>query len=456
LSRILGHLRVYRTYATGAADSADPGEHFAQAVEVAKRGCPPLDAAAIDFIARTMQANDGDGATVEGVRRFNQLAAPVAAKAVEDTAFYRYGRLLSRNDVGFQPADFSIGSAEFHRRTAARAASFPHALLSTATHDHKRGEDARARLAVLSEMPRAWEEAVQRWLQMNAAHRTSRLTLGDEYQLYQAMAGAWPLDFDWRDVVQLGDFRDRILAWRLKSLREQKLTTSWLDPDAGFEGANTNFVSAILDRANSAEFLSSFADFVGRIAPAGALNGLAQATLRCTLPGVPDCYQGTEFWDFSLVDPDNRRPVDYTARASALKKDGGAEALLSHWQDGQVKQHVIATLLRLRTQKPALFAHGTYIPLQAAGERSKHVVSFARVLEQESLCIAVPLHCAGACQAQPLPAPDFWHDTSLVLPDELARRAWSHRLDEKFSAGGSAIPCADLFAHFPVAILASA
>lgn len=455
LSRILTHLRIYRTYATGTDDSAQPGRHFDGAVEAARRDCMPLDSMAIGFIANIICNNGGEAGIMEAVRRFNQLAAPVAAKAVEDTAFYRYGRLLSRNDVGFQPGVLSIDRAEFHRRASERGASFPRALLATATHDHKRGEDARARLAVLSEIPQAWEAAVQRWLHMNAAHRTASLTLGDEYQLYQTMAGAWPLDFDWRDETQLGTFRDRILAWRLKSLREQKLTTSWLDPNPEFEKANADFVRAILDRATSTQFLSSFADFVARIAPAGALNGLVQATLRCTLPGIPDCYRGTEFWDFSLVDPDNRRPVDYTARAAALAEVGTAEFLLARWKDGCVKQHVIATLLRLRSLKPALFARGHYIPLEVTGERRGHVLAFARALEQETLCVAVPLHCARACEAHPLPRRDFWEDNAVWMPGQRAGHPWKHSFDGRFSAGGTNIRCADLFARFPVAVLTS-
>ncbi|HEY4114878.1 MAG TPA: malto-oligosyltrehalose synthase [Rhizomicrobium sp.] len=452
LTGILIHLRVYRTYATGAAVSPEPGSHFEQAAQAAKRDSTPLDAAAIDFIAGVLHT-PGTDAAIGAVRRFNQLAAPVAAKAVEDTAFYRYGRLLSRNDVGFQPGDLAIDADEFHHRSVTHASSFPHALLATATHDHKRGEDARARLAVLSEIPHAWEEAVQTWLRMNASRRTPQLALGDEYQLYQTLLGAWPLDLDWRDAAQLAAFRERILAWREKSLREQKLTTSWLNPDAEFEQANADFVRAVLDGSKSSEFLSSFAEFVERIAPAGALNGLMQVTLRCTVSGVPDCYQGTEFWDFSLVDPDNRRPVNYRARAEALSADATLEDLLACWQDGRVKQHVITELLRLRARKPQLFAAGQYIPLAVEGERSEHVLGFARVWEKDALCIAVPLHCAEACHSAPLPPPEFWGDTEVFLPAELASLSGSHLFDANFRAMSHRLGCADLFARFPVAVL---
>jgi (1->4)-alpha-D-glucan 1-alpha-D-glucosylmutase len=457
LSRIFEHLRVYRTYATGADDSADPGEFFSHALAAAKRNCTPLDAAAIDFIARVMHGKDGNRSTIEAVRRFNQLAAPVAAKAVEDTAFYRYGRLLSRNDVGFHPGNLAIDSADFHRRMSARVTSFPHALLATATHDHKRGEDARARLAVLSEIPRAWEEAVQSWLPMNATHRTQRLTLGDEYQLYQTLIGAWPLDLDVQDAALLDDFGDRILAWRLKSLREQKLSTSWLDPDSEFEEANSAFVHAILDSKGSSEFLNSLQDFVNEIAPAGALNGLVQTALRCTVPGVPDCYQGAEFWDFSLVDPDNRRAVDYAARNRTLDPGRTPQELLGTWRDGRVKQYVIAKLLHLREQEPRLFKSGTYTPLHLEGERDKRVLAFVREFENEILCVAVPLHCAEACDARPVPNSEFWQDTTLTLPARLAGQAWSHLFDDKFACRGiAAVSCADLFAKFPIAVLTPA
>jgi (1->4)-alpha-D-glucan 1-alpha-D-glucosylmutase len=455
LVRLLQHLRVYRTYATGADASPAPGPEFDAAVNAAKAKANGTDRAAIAFIADVMR---GGGAVPENrrdaVRRFNHLSAPVAAKAVEDTAFYRYGRLLSRNDVGFNPGAFASPVAEFHRAMIGRAQSFPHAMLATATHDHKRGEDVRARLAVLSEMPEAWAQAVRSWMQMNAQHRPRELDRGDEYQLYQILVGAWPLDLEVGDREGLSAFCGRVWGWRQKSLREAKLHTSWLDPDEAYEKANENFLRAILDSGDGAAFLESIASFVTRIAPAGALNGLVQAALRCTAPGVPDCYQGTEYWDLSLVDPDNRRPVDYAARRESLQHDTSPLELLAHWRDGTVKQAVIASLLNLRIRKPLLFAAGDYQPLEVRGARADKVAAFLRPAGGDALLVAVPLHCAAACADRPLTDARFWGDTEIVLPEGSDAARLRPLFGDGATEGGTTLPCRTLFAQFPVAVFA--
>ena len=380
------------------------------------------------------------------MRLFNQLTAPVAAKAVEDTAFYRYGRLLSRNDVGFDAEEFAIASAEFHARMTALAKSTPQALLATATHDHKRGEDARARLAVLSEMPEDWALTVAAWYRLNAPLRDRLLDAGDEYQLYQALVGAWPLSLQADDRDGLAAFAERICGWREKSLREAKLRTSWADPDAAFEAANRDFVRVLLAPERSAAFLRSLSAFVSRIAPAGALNGLVQTVLRCTAPGIPDLYQGAEGWDFSLVDPDNRRPVDYARLQTMLAADGHPPATLATWQDGSVKQAVIARLLALRAQMPDLFARGDYTPLEVRGAEAGRVLAFTRQAGARKLLVAVPLHCGAACIAAgaPLPTAKFWGDTEIV-----ADGAWYNAL----TGEPGTLRCAELFAEFPAAVL---
>ncbi len=453
LAHIVEHLHVYRTYATGMLQSGPPGAQFEQAVGTAKHSVSTLDAAAIDFVAEVVRgALDGVPDGTDAIRRFNQLSAPVAAKAVEDTAFYRYGRLLSRNDVGFNPGTFSIAQAEFHARTARRATAFPRALLATATHDHKRGEDVRARLAVLSDIPEEWADVIQAWFAQNSSHRTSGLDKGEEYQLYQTLVGAWPLGMP-IEAEALSAFCKRILGWRLKSLHEAKLRTSWTDPDEAYEKANEAFVRAVLDPAAAREFLNSLSDFVARIAPAGALNGLVQTTLRCTLPGVPDCYQGSEFWDLSLVDPDNRRAVDYTARAAALEDNSSPPELLASWRDGRVKQASIAALLNLRKAKRQLFSEGEYVPLEVRGLRANRVMAFLRLANSEAVLVAVPLHCSRACSTVPRPEPAFWGNTEVMLPAQMGRRRWTHLFDNRSRGSGTGLSAGALFARFPIAVL---
>jgi (1->4)-alpha-D-glucan 1-alpha-D-glucosylmutase len=411
LIHIIRHLRVYRTYATGTEGSPPPGPFFGEAVATALEEAPTEDWS-IRFIADTMAS----GSARDAVKRFNQLTAPVAAKAVEDTAFYRYGRLLSRNDVGFQPAEFTTSVADFHAAMVRRAETCPHAMLTTATHDHKRGEDARARLAVISELDGEWQAAVETWRETNAPLRPETVTPDDEYQLLQTLVGAWPLDLAVGNAGALNDLRERVAGWRIKALREAKLRSSWAAPDETYESANLAFLEAILDPAQSQRFIDLLRGFVERIAPAAAMNGLVQLVLRCTAPGVPDLYQGTEFWDLSLVDPDNRRPVDYPARIAALQGEPDWPDLARNWRDGRIKQQLAAHLLGLRAADPGLFAQGGYRPLPVEGARKDNVLAFARRHGTRSAVIAVPIRCAGAIAGSGaiLPPSAWWGDTVIV------------------------------------------
>jgi (1->4)-alpha-D-glucan 1-alpha-D-glucosylmutase len=411
LVHIIRHMRVYRTYATGMAGSPAPGPYFDHAVAAALEEAP-TESWPIQFIAQTLAS---DAARV-AVKLFNQLTAPVAAKAVEDTAFYRYARLLSRNDVGFQPGLFASGIADFHDAMQRRAADYPHAMLATATHDHKRGEDSRARLAVISELPEEWSGAVAAWREMNKALLPENLAPDDEHQLYQALVGAWPLDLAPGDADGLDAFRERVAGWRIKALREAKLRSSWAAPDEAYEAANLGFLEAILDPARSAGFIGQLRAFVDRISPAAAMNGLAQLVLRYTVPGMPDLYQGSEFWDFSMVDPDNRRPVDYSARIVALDAETDWSELGEGWRDGRIKQRLAAHLLALRIANPALLAEGDYLPLRVTGARREHVVAFARRHGGTAMIVVVPVRCAAAlCSGSILPPPDWWADTAVSI-----------------------------------------
>ena len=448
LDLIIQHFRAYRTYATGREDGLAPGALFESALAEARSRL--LDSDALDLIAAAMRNGMAEFGkwSREAVRRLNQLTAPLAAKAVEDTAFYRYGRLLSRNDVGFDPGCFGLKPARFHDRVRRRAAGFPHAMLTTATHDHKRGEDVRARLAVLSEMPQAWREEVGAWMRLNEPHLRLPMNRSDAYQLYQMIAGAWPADLAPDDVRGLAQFAERLLGWREKSLREAKLATSWTEPNPEFETANTDFLRAILDPSRARTFLMRMSAFVERIAPAGAMNGLVQTLLRCTAPGVPDLYQGTEFWDLSFVDPDNRRPVDYAARMDSLRQSAASPPSVVQWQSGELKQWLIARLLALREAETGCFDHGEYVPVSARGPRAANVIAFLRRHSGRTVLVAAPRLCASACRKRPVPDRDFWGETILDSP----ANTWRDWLMPE-STHPNPQSCAELFANLPVAVL---
>ncbi len=427
LLALLMHFPVYRTYDAGTARSPGDQAAFAHALEAAKADAPISLHPVLDWIDRWLGGENPEkpGAALRqtATRRFQQLSAPLAAKAVEDTAFYRYGRLLSRNDVGFDAARLGAEPAEFHAANAARGEKFPDALLATATHDHKRGEDLRARLAVLTEIPDAWRTAVQRWMQANAAYRRPAApSPGDEAQLYQMIVGAWPITLSADDGAGCKAFAERLAGWQHKAIREAKLQGDWTGPDEAYEAAARDFLFSLL--APGSAFASEAAQFVRRIAPAGAVNGLAQTLLKLTVPGVPDFFQGTEFWDFSLVDPDNRRPVDFAARIDALRADASPAALATAWRDGRVKQAVIARTLALRRAAPELFARGDYVPLEATGPLAGHVLAFMRVRGDAASLTVVPRlpHILLADRDAIAIPPDAWRDTALHCPTELVGR----------------------------------
>ena len=411
LTALCNHIRVYRTYWTGReAAAADP--HFTAAVESALAE-PGSDGSAIAFVVDTLSGVGPEYARI--VKLFNHLTAPLAAKAVEDTGFYRYLRLISRNDVGFDADRLGIGPAEFHALMQARVRDMPRSMLTTATHDHKRGEDARARLAVLSEIPDRWEAAVVEWFDANAGIHPDGLHPADEYFFYQTLVGAWPLAPRIIDDETCSDLATRIKEWSVKALREGKLRSAWATPHEDYETRFGDFIDAALDRERSAAFLADFARFVQTIAAAGAANGLVQTVLRCLAPGIPDTYRGCEYWDFSLVDPDNRRPVDFAARASALEDQGTVAAAVATWRDGHVKQRVLRDMLGLRHAHPAVFA-GDYVPLKIKGSRAENALAFLRVSGREKLLVVVARCCADGLLDDDRLVPDaaWWGDTQIA------------------------------------------
>ncbi|MEJ0019845.1 MAG: malto-oligosyltrehalose synthase [Acetobacteraceae bacterium] len=447
LGALLAHFPVYRSYGSGHRS-----EVLTRSAAAAAQHCRPADRPVLGLLERWL----GQEATPQAAIRFQQLSAPLAAKAVEDTAFYRYGVLLSRNEVGADIHRFAATPAEFHAACLARLAHFPDAMLATATHDHKRGEDVRARLAVLSEIPSEWQAAMERWFALNAPHRRfgdAAMAAGDEAMLYQMIVGAWPGAGE-----ALDDFTERLAEWQLKALREAKLATDWEAPDLDYEEAARSFLYTIM---NDRAFVTEAETFVRRIEAAGVVNGLAQTLLKLTVPGVPDFYQGTEFWDRSLVDPDNRRPVDFARRIAAAEANEAPPALAPAWRDGRVKQAVIRRALALRTECPDLFARGSYRPLAVAGAQSERVVAFARA----DGCVVVVPRLVASLLADArnvegrsiLIPPGAWGDTVLHLPDDLAGRPMRDRLSGAVHAPlGPQAPVAALLGRFPLALLVPA
>ena len=441
LLTLLSHFPVYRTYDAGSKRSPSDQTAFAKALTAAKSATPASAHTVLDQLDRWLGGEPGDPIANT---RFQQLSAPVAAKAVEDTAFYRYGRLLSRNDVGFDPARLGSSIADFHRACADRQAAFPNAMLATATHDHKRGEDLRARLAVISEIPDDWAAFLAQCHEV----ATNPPDPADEIMLYQMIVGAWPLDLDTSDSEGCHAFAERLAAWQQKALREAKLRTDWTAPNETYETAARDFLFSLF-RSDST-FLPLARSLIGRIAPAGAVNGLAQTVLKLTVPGMPDFFQGTEFWDFSLVDPDNRRPVDYPARRSALAAYIEPVELRSHWRDGRIKQAVIRRLLNLRRRIPDLFASGDYSPLPVNGPLQNHIVAFSRSLGGSTVVVIVPRLPHGLLRSRDsiVLAADHLQNSTLDLPEHLDGVAFRSLLSPAH-AGPPLLSLADV----PVAVL---
>ncbi|HEF4759997.1 TPA: malto-oligosyltrehalose synthase [Pseudomonas putida] len=428
LQELIVHFPVYRTYISPLGRSAQDEVFFQQAMEGARQTLGEADWPVLDHLARWLGGEPWRNRPAGRMRkrlkhacvRFQQLTSPAAAKAVEDTAFYRSAVLLSRNDVGFSTEQFSAPVVEFHAACAQRLAEFPDNLLATATHDHKRGEDTRARLAVLSERGQWYAEQIGLWRALARALRNDDQTpsAGDELILFQALLGSWPLDLRSDDQPALQAYAERVCQWQRKALREAKLQSSWSAPNEAYEQAGEAFVQGLLLKPEGELLRSALGKAAQVISVPGALNGLAQTLLRMTVPGVPDLYQGNDYWDFTLVDPDNRRPVDYASRQQSLQQPVDLPDLLANWRDGRIKQRLIARTLNLRAEYPALFRQGMYHPLDVVGSQAHRVLGFVREHEGKRAVVIVPLRCALLLEnsAVPLVGAPQWGDTRIRLP----------------------------------------
>ncbi|MBV8763901.1 MAG: malto-oligosyltrehalose synthase [Hyphomicrobiales bacterium] len=465
LREIIARFPVYRSYIGEETLSREDRSLIESTIASAQRHSALPDRSVHEFIASALlerwEAQSPGSPDVELVqrfrRRFQQLTGPVMAKGLEDTLFYRYVPLLSRNEVGGDPGQFGVKPAEFHAANAKRSREWPYSMIASATHDTKRGEDARARISALCQLPDEWAEALRLWRKIAAPHLVSiegseAPDANDQMLILQSLLGAWPLELlnGTRDGRALASFASRMEAYLLKALREAKSKSSWVNPDEAYEAAATRLLQKLLEPRG--RFLQEFAPFARRIATLGMLTGLSRTVLKCTLPGVPDVYQGTEFWDYSLVDPDNRRPVDYKARERALQRREPAARLFENWSDGRIKQHVLASILRDRAGAAALYAEGDYRPIEAAGRKKRHVLAFQRSLGKDALVVIVSRLLGELLGANELPSSRIFADLSLRLPEGRWRNVLT---GEELRAEGDEYPVGELFATLPVAVLRS-
>jgi (1->4)-alpha-D-glucan 1-alpha-D-glucosylmutase len=435
LIEIICAFTVYRTYVSNENCRDDDRDYIKKAIDVAKSKNPALTDA-IDQVGRVLLPDSSEAEnpsagnkSLDWIMKFQQLTGPVMAKGFEDTLLYNYNRLVGLNEVGSRPDRFGVSLDEFHKFNAAKAARWPHGLNATSTHDIKRGEDVRARIAVLSEMPELWSEKVRLWRQTNLRFKSDCHGLqapddNDEYLLYQTLIGALPFDPD-----PIGGFKQRIKQYMTKAVREAKEHSSWIEPHEQYEQACGNFIDCILDPTGSNEFWSDFLPFQKRIAAYGIFNSLSQTLLKMTSPGVPDFYQGSELWDLNLVDPDNRRPVDFEKRRKFLDEmrsrgqNSAAELideLLQRRRDGRIKLFLVFKVLNARRKNAELFAKGDYQPLKARGKYGGSAIVFLRHYGDKAAVTVAPRFLKSLIDAHELPlGTDVWQDTEIRLPASL-------------------------------------
>ncbi|MBV8050813.1 MAG: malto-oligosyltrehalose synthase [Acidobacteriaceae bacterium] len=480
LAEIVACFPVYRTYISSGHVSESDRKYIEEAVECAKGKSTGADSSVYDFIREVLLTRIAKGrplyyqnSVLHFAMRFQQYTSALMAKGLEDTSFYRYNRLISLNDVGGDPLRFGIEADEFHQHIEARAKFWPHEMLATSTHDSKRSEDVRARIDVLSEMTVEWERQLKNWRELNRDKKTlcqgnESPSLNDEYHFYQTLIGAWPVSSGLEPPED--SFLPRVRDYMLKAVREAKDESSWRNPNVDYESALASFVDAVLQ---SADFREQFVPFQRKIAFFGLLNSLSQSLIKLTAPGVPDIYQGNELWQFSLVDPDNRRTVDYATRHKLLmeiqalgsqcceKLRAAVRELAGNIEDCRIKMYILWKTLSLRNREANLFRHGEYLPLQIVGPKSKHIVAFARREKNRIAITAVPRLLAELLNGNPgLPlGSEIWHDTQIELPARTPQRLQNvftgEHSEPQASSGAHVLYAKQLFNEFPVALLNS-
>lgn len=479
IREVIACFPVYRTYANSGAMRERDVQYIEGAVAKAKRKNPALSSSFFDFVRDVLLLKFPERATEQDrsewiyfVMRFQQITGPVMAKGMEDTAFYVYNRLISLNDVGGMPGRFGTPLEAFHGHNLERLKNFPHAMIASATHDSKRGEDVRTRISALSEIPELWQKYLAKWRRLNKGKITILENQpvpdrNEEYLIYQTLLGSWPAV----DVDQEGfeRYRVRISEYLTKALREAKVHTSWVSPNAAHEEAVLSFVEMLLVHSPGNNFLPEFLPLQKKIARWGIFSSLSQTFLKMVSPGAPDFYQGTEFWDYTLVDPDNRHPVDYRCRMEALAALKGRQAeigtpalfreLLQSCEDGCIKLYLIFRVLNYRREHSEFFNQGDYVALEAEGTKAKHLCAFARRVNGKGYIAAAPRLIATL-----LPEPEgcpigeaAWQDTFLLLPEGSGSRFRNVVNDEEIAAverkGRQGIMLAELFGGAPVALL---
>jgi len=478
LTEVVACFPVYRTYISSSGVSDTDVNYIERAVTLAKWRSPAADTTIFDFVREVLLTRIAEGldrpyrhAVTTLAMKFQQFSSPVMAKGLEDTAFYRYNRLVSLNDVGGDLHRFGTTTAEFHVASNDRLRDWPDTMLATSTHDSKRSEDVRARIDVLSEIPDLWSLRVRDWKRLNRSHKRlindrTAPCAADEYLLYQTLIGTWPSTSP-NNPAEWKTFSERIELYMLKAIREAKQNTSWVNRNADYEGAISAFIRAVLNRDDRNRFLADFEPFQRRIARIGLWNSLSQTLLKLTSPGVPDIYQGNESWDFSLVDPDNRRPIDYAERQQMLadiRKWGNKpnvehlHSLIASPENGRLKLYLIWRTLCLRRQLADLFQRGDYVPLPTKGAKSEHLVAFARENEDATVVVIVPHLIAGLLNQVDSPpiGARIWEDTQVVLPMSAGGGVYCNL----FSSGEfnlreteGAVGVGQVLADFPAALL---
>lgn len=481
IREIIACFPIYRTYISHEERLADHDRKYIEmAVAKAKQRSPATDISIFDYLKRILLLEYPEYFTeadrteqLNFVRKFQQCTGPVMAKGLEDTAFYIYNRLVSLNEVGGDPQTFGLSVAEFHQQNRERLERWPYSLTATSTHDTKRSEDVRARINVLSEIPDEWQEAVTRWAALNRMKKTElegepAPDSNEEYLLYQTLLGAWPLIEP--SPEEFEDFKKRIQAYMSKASKEAKVNTSWINANDAYDRALLSFIDGILDPSPENRFLAAFKPLQQKIAHYGIYNALSQVLLKIASPGVPDIYQGNELFDLSLVDPDNRRPVDYQRRMERLdllKKRHAAEGpvplsliddLIREKETGLIKLYVTWRALSCRREFPDLFLNGSYLPLEALGEKKGHVCAFARKLNQEEVIAAAPRLLVSLAGASEAPVGKIWEGSCLVLEDREAGSAYEHVftgevIRSREEEGRVVLSLSEIFSCFPVVLL---